>query len=302
MRWWIGGLVALSALISAQGALACSGSAREKLIEFKFQDEARRALYIEPATVPCGEDRPLVIALHGGGGSIDSMAEHYNFRREAEKHGWPLLVPNGISRFRSGKFATWNAGTCCGRAQETGADDVAFIRAVLAQARKLGFRFDEARIYASGMSNGAMMSYQLACNGEGLVRGIAPVAGTDNTLSCNPPRPVAVLHIHATDDRNVLFNGGCGPDCVTGTNFTSVPATMAKWRRINRTGNKAVHVDAKPGYKCTTWRGSADPVTLCEMQGGGHSWPGGEKFYRRQAEPSQAMDATARIYAFFKAN
>ncbi len=300
MRWWLGVVSVILGGLVAGSALACDGKAREELIEIRFQGDKRKALYFEPASVPCAQARPLVIALHGGGGSIDSMANHYNFKREAEKYGWPLLVPNGVGVLGGSKFATWNAGACCGRAMKTGSDDVAFIRAALHHAKQNGFKFDASRVYASGMSNGAMMSYQLACTGQGLVRAIAPVSGTDNTLSCNPPRPVPVLHIHGRQDQNVLFDGGCGPNCVTGTDFVSVPATMAKWRKINHTGDKPRSVEAKPGFRCTLWQGTGAPVALCVIEEGGHSWPGGEKFYRRQPEPSRAMDATARIYEFFK--
>jgi len=302
MGWWRSLTGVILGLIFAGSALACDGETREIELEFRFQGENRKALYIEPGSVPCDADRPLVIALHGGGGSIKSMANEYNFRREAQKYGWPLLVPNGVSAFRNGRFATWNAGTCCGRAQKQGSDDVAFIRAVLNRAKTEGLRFDQDRVYASGMSNGGMMSYQLACNGEGLVRAIAPVAGTDSTLSCNPPRPVPLLHIHAKNDQNVLFDGGCGPGCISKHDHPSVPDTIAKWRKINRTGPKPRHQQAGSGFSCTVWQGSGVPVELCVVDNGGHSWPGGNKFYRRQPEPSRAMDATARIYAFFNAN
>jgi polyhydroxybutyrate depolymerase len=78
---------------------------------------------------------------------------------------------------------------------------------------------DRGRIYATGMSNGAMMTYRLACEAPELIRAIAPGAGTDNMNSCNPSRPVPGLHFHARDDSHVLFTGGAGPDAMAKTDF-----------------------------------------------------------------------------------
>lgn len=52
------------------------------------------------------------------------------------------------------------------------------------------------------------MAYRLACDAGSLFRGIAAVAGTDNTISCSSPAPMSVLHIHAKNDDHVLFYGG----------------------------------------------------------------------------------------------
>src|SRR5690606_6342607 len=88
-------------------------------------------------------------------------------------------------------------------------DDVGFLKAVIADlGRRL--RIDASRVYATGMSNGGMMAYRLACEASDVFRGIAAVAGTDNTRNCRPARPVPVLHIHARDDDRVLFEGGAG--------------------------------------------------------------------------------------------
>ena len=57
---------------------------------------------------------------------------------------------------------------------------------------------DPRRIFGTGMSNGAMMDWRLACELPE-IRGIAPVEGTDNTPNCRPLRPVAVMEFHAAD-------------------------------------------------------------------------------------------------------
>lgn len=158
---------------------------------------------------------PLLVSLHGGGGSMDYMAKDENYGQisHAARGGEVLVFPNGVSRFRSGMLATWNAGACCGAARDEEVDDVGFIRAVL--ERVMGqLNIDRQRVYATGMSNGAMMAYRLACEMPDVIRAVAAVAGTDNTRSCTPAQPISVLHIHARNDSHVLYEGGAGPDSV----------------------------------------------------------------------------------------
>ena len=87
---------------------------------------------------------------------------------------------------------------------------MAFVRAL---AKKLSTEYRIKRYFAIGMSNGGLMSYRLACDAADVFTAIGSVAGTDNTTSCSPSRPIPVMHIHALNDPNVLYNGGCGPEC-----------------------------------------------------------------------------------------
>ena len=125
---------------------------------------------------------PVVFAFHGGGGDMQLMAgDHYGLVAKADSAGFIAVFPNGYSRFPRGKLATWNAGHCCGAARDTGSDDVGFVRAMVAQLRQRA-SIDTQRIFATGMSNGGMFSYRLACEMADVFRAIAPVAGTDNRI------------------------------------------------------------------------------------------------------------------------
>lgn len=63
----------------------------------------------------------------------------------------------------SGKtFGTWNAGSCCADALRENVDDVGFVSALIGRLVKER-AVDPARVYATGMSNGAQLSYRLAC-------------------------------------------------------------------------------------------------------------------------------------------
>ena len=246
-----------------------------------------------------GAPTPMLIALHGGGGDADFQANDakYKMISKSEQAGFIAVFPNGYSRFPSGILATWNAGTCCGKAQENGTDDVGFIRAMIARVEGQA-NIDKRRIFATGMSNGAMLSWRLACEAPE-IRAIAPVAGTDNMSACKQPRPVPVIEFHAADDEHVPFNGGVGvgPSHV---NFVSVPVTQAKWVQIDHADPGARRVLSVPGAHCDLHAAKAGgaPVELCVTDTGGHSWPGGGTQQARK-QPSTAISANDLMWNFF---
>jgi len=246
-----------------------------------------------------GERTPMLVALHGGGGDDGFQADDSKYRliSKSEDAGFIAVFPNGYSRFPSGILATWNAGNCCGAAQKGNIDDVGFIREVIHRVERQA-AIDPRRVFATGMSNGAMMSWRLACQAPE-IRAIAPVEGTDNSLSCKPSHPVAVIEFHSVDDPNVPFNGGGGVG-PSHADFVSVPATQAKWTLLDRADPKARRVLTVAGAHCDVHRAQAGgaPVELCVTDTGGHSWPGGGTQQGRK-QPSMAISANDLMWSFF---
>lgn len=260
----------------------------------------REYLVYIPASLPRNRPAPMLLAMHGGGGDMDFQADNYGLRQKADQAGFIAVFPNGYSRFPSGILATWNAGACCGRAVANNVDDVGFLKEVILRVSRQA-NVDRKRVYATGMSNGGLMSYRLACELPEMIRAIAPVAGTDNSTSCNPSRPVPVIHFHAKDDTHVLYNGGSGRDALTRTNFVSVPATIEKWVRIDRANPQAERVLDVAGAYCdlhAAGPGGA-PVKLCVTETGGHSWPGTPS-RRASKNPSMAISANDLMWDFFQ--
>ena len=250
---------------------------------------------------------PLLVAMHGGGGDMNYQADDskYKLITKSEEMGFVALFPNGTSKFKSGKFATWNAGKCCGYGRDQKIDDVGFIRSMI-QTTKSQLSIDEKKVFATGMSNGGMMSYRLACEMSDVFTAVAPVAGTDNTIDCKPVRPISLLHIHAQNDDHVLFNGGIGKganeDKAAITDFNSVPASITKWVQLNSCKSTPQRVLQKTGAYCDEYTGCKKNVSvkLCVTEMGGHSWPGGNK--PRGEKPSQAISANDVMWDFFQSN
>lgn len=261
--------------------------------------------------VPKGYDpakpAPVLVALHGGGGHMRLQAddERYGLISKSESAGFVAVFPNGYSAWPGGRLATWNAGACCGSARDKGVDDVAFVRAVVADVQRR-YNVEAQRVYATGMSNGGMLAHRLACEAADVFAGIAAVAGTDNTLACTPSRAIPVLHIHARNDDHVLFNGGAGAgafrDEAKITAFTSVPETLARWVKRNTCNPVPTKLLERPGASCERYNGcqGGAAVQLCVTENGGHSWPGADAVRRGKEGASQALSANDVMWDFFE--
>jgi polyhydroxybutyrate depolymerase len=255
-------------------------------------------LYI-PVSYDSQSMTSLVLVFHGGGGNAENAMTMTGFNAEADQHGFLVVYPNGSGRLPD-SLLTWNGGTCCGYAQENDVDDVQFVIDILDDL-EAQFAPDPKRIYATGMSNGAIMAYRLACELSDRIAAIGPVAGTQNIPDCNPTRPVSVIHFHGDADENVLFEGGFGPRSISQVDFASVPSSIEFWVASDRCpaqpieetiGEVATHTTYSPCLE-----GSA--VELYTVLGGGHAWPGGVAGWLGGVEPTQDLSATSRMWEFF---
>lgn len=254
-----------------------------------------------PASYDPFQKTAVVLVFHGGGGNADNARNMTGFDAVADVEGFVVVYPNGTGQTEQ-FLLTWNGGECCGYAVEQGIDDVGFVVALLDDLETV-VAVDPKRIYASGMSNGAIMSFRLACELSDKIAAIGPVAATQNIENCTPDRPVPVLEIHGDSDQNVPYKGGVGADSLVGIDFSSVAETQAFWVGKNgcdsnseseQVGN--IHHEVYSGCE----KGAA--VELYTVLGGGHAWPGGQPGRQGADVPTAELNASEVIWAFFAAH
>ena len=229
----------------------------------------------KPAGLPASA--ALVVVLHGGFGSAEQAERSYGWDQLADSEKFVVAYPNGVVR-------AWNVNGagCCGRPAKEGIDDVAFISAAVADVAK-NVGINASRVYATGMSNGGMMSYTVACD-TALFAAIGPVSGTQ-VDPCRSPHPTSVMAIHGTADPLVPYGGGPGHGFVH-LNGPPISELNAFWRNVDHCAAPAVTTS---GSVTTSTAGCADnhSVVLSTVDGGGHHWPD---------------FATAKLWQFFAAH
>lgn len=258
---------------------------------------------------------PLVLDFHGLTEGADAHAQMSGMGAYAESHGFVAVIPQG-----TGDLARWAAGP--GGSASDPNIDVDFVTALLDQVEDT-VCIDTSRVYATGLSNGAMLTSMLACRLAGRFAAVAPIAGATVFDACDPVAPVPMMTIHGTADPILLFNGGVGdlvklisggaggtattaPTTTTliDLNGPGYPANVAAW--AERNGCEPTSTD-EPVSATVTLRTYDCPagadVEMYIVSGGGHAWPGSElsKAIENIIGPTTFdIDATDLLWRFFQ--
>ncbi|WP_205513543.1 extracellular catalytic domain type 1 short-chain-length polyhydroxyalkanoate depolymerase [Longitalea arenae] len=242
---------------------------------------------------------PMVIALHGTGGSASQFERDYEFSEKADASGFVAVYPNGVASNGVLHLRSWNAGSCCDFAMKNGIDDVSFISQLIDKMTRT-YLIDPKRVYVTGMSNGGMMTYRLAAELSNKIAAIAPVsASMVYTAPAHQPGPMPILHLHSALDRIVPYYGGSN---ALGYYFPPIDSVLNGWAiRNNCLPNARVVVD-NAQYKQLEWTNAQGNVLISHYvtQDGGHAWPGGKQVRSRADIPSQVINANDLIWSFFQ--
>jgi polyhydroxybutyrate depolymerase len=219
-----------------------------------------------------------------------------NMNAVADTAGFVVVYPDAVGK-------RWNSGISDNPRWPTlEVDDVGFIDALIDTLQK-EYSIDLKRVYVCGMSNGGFMSFKLSCELSHRVCAAASVTGVisqSTALKCLPSRAVPILHIHGTADRTVPFNGTFG--------WYSAEQTIDHWANLHgcfRSDTTSVpDKDLLDG--CTATKitytdvlGNAR-VILCQVVGGGHTWPGSAFDLRGAGNTNRDINASEEIWRFFR--
>ncbi len=292
----------LNILIAAILFVRCDDSVEQQTLHYYDSLEVdgfdRSYLVNVPKQYNNGSPVPLIIMLHGTGGQAEQAERDYGWTEKSNAENFIVVYPQGMQSTGRLKIRTWNAGRCCHFAMEENIDDVKFIRQLI---EKLSDKYsiDEERVFVTGMSNGGMLTYRLACEMPDKIAAIASVSGNLITSEpCEPSRAIPVLHVHSKLDTKVPYEGGTA---LGGYYFPPADSGMQIFIKRNGCVGDPI-VEEYSGYHFTQWK-ECEGSTVVErylLYDGGHSWPGGLRPSPRSDAPSTAIDATDVIWEFFK--
>jgi polyhydroxybutyrate depolymerase len=260
-----------------------------------------------PSSYDGSADAPLVIALHGHGGTGAGQARLTHMSDVADANGFIVVYPDGVNH-------AWNDGRSGINGADEGIDDTGFIRDLIKRA-EAEYKIDPSRVYATGFSNGGFMCYRLARDLPDLIAAVAPVSGLlseELEAKYTSATPISVLIIAGTADPLIPFEGGeaaAGVMAGRGMVFSAAETAsfFVKLDGCSTAGetvpipNAVLQDGAKAGL--TTYSGGHQDteVELYTVFGGGHTWPGGLQYSPvRVAGPTcRDFDASQLIWQFF---
>jgi len=227
----------------------------------------REYLLFVPSSYTGEEAFPLVLNFHGGSGNATSQQWTSDMRELSESEGFLLVYPEG-EELEAGS-THWNPIPPTPESKST-TDDFGFVAAIIDQMAE-GYLVDEGRVYATGYSNGAGMSYGLLCYLSDRIAAAAPVSGSMYVMmseGCEATQPKAVAIFNGTQDYERPYEGLDGW-------FLPVETAVDFW--LNHNGiNGAPLVESFDAQGFTMERrlytGGSANVALYKAIGGGHDW------------------------------
>jgi polyhydroxybutyrate depolymerase len=300
----IGLILALSACAGArerrevarqnQGQVAQVGSQSASILVGNI----RRSLHwYVPKNVPVSSAVPIIVLLHGGGGSGSNIGAitqaQGGFDAFAEQNGFIAIYPDALG-------AHWNDG------RETiphRNDDIGFINAAIDHVARL-HRVDMRRVFVAGISNGGMMAQRFACESAQSPAGIAVVAANlpralFNTCQSSPAVPA--IFLLGDNDPLIPFQGGIVKGGVGGE-VMSGQSSVDFWVKKNSAVAQAIRILGQTEVATYQARGRTT-VAFYKVSGGGHTWPGGTQYAPVRIVGSVSRDFSANqvIWDFFAA-
>lgn len=252
---------------------------------------------------------PMVIYVHGGGGDMRA-AYMDGMDKMSDKHNFILAIPEGTGEVKLGYLrgswngGKWETGECCGNT-----DDVGFISRMIDELERK-VNVDGKRIYATGISNGGLMTNRLGCELSDKIAAIAPVAPAALMSNCNPSRPMPVIDIHGTADPANPPDGSepssiFGPSGILEMPYKRMTPyqVVDVWKKINSCSDNQIAGYENGDARCVIYNDCANgtEVELCMIEGMGHTYPSGSQYLPESTVGPVSYDISFnQIWEFFK--
>ncbi len=281
--------------------------------ECEVVSEGTRRIYLvhTPHDYDARTRRSVVVVLHGGGGSAAFASRVHRWRELSNATGCLIVFPEaecGDPARPAGvreNPRVWNDGSTRSAVARRNVDDIGYLAKVLDDL-STRFAIDSDRVFVTGFSSGASMTFRVGVELADRVAAIAPVAGHLCIKDPRPARPLSMLYIIGLEDPLNPFAGG--PTLLPWGAMRHRPAVMDSiltWVRLvgaaehgeqisNTDGINRIRFGPGPG---------GQEVQLCTVASQGHEWPGAQRTLPRSISGPQTdkLNATQAIWDFFVA-
>ena len=258
-----------------------------------------------PSSYTTQTNAPLVVNMHGRSLNRSFQMAASGMNAVAEREGFLVAYPDAVN-------ADWFGPQ----------DNIGFVDRLLNDVSSQ-FSVNAAKVYATGFSQGGMMSYLLSVEmpdrfaAIASVGGVRPLSSGDvlfpPNIEATPSRPFPLLHIHGTSDSIVPYNGGSG---VNGTypsvervvhdhvlnNGGDTTPTIVELPNTNTTDGSTVRLISYQGGNYLDNAGNARnaEVLFYRIENGGHNWPGDFTEWPDFAGTvNRDINASSEIWNFF---
>jgi polyhydroxybutyrate depolymerase len=241
---------------------------------------------------------PVVLVFHGGLGNPNNIERMTDFSFKSDQDSFIVVYPYGTGSFAK-KLLTWNTWDCCGYANKKNINDVEFIKMVLEQVQSK-YKVNSKMIYATGLSNGGMVCYLLACEMSDQFAAVAPVAATMfEDGACNTTNDISMIIFNSLDDKHIPYEGGIGDESLVKVDKMPVEKVVDFW--VNKFNCSLLNKTEGSNYQKINFKNTkGTEIIFYRMLDGGHTWPGGEKIRLLADTPVKNVSATDLIWEFFK--
>jgi len=262
----------------------------------------------EHSPVACSNiECPLILAFHGGESSGDRLDDEVKMTSFSEKHHFIIVFPSAVNK-------QWGDGRA-----ETASNngDIDFVDKLIEELLKK-HKIDGNRIYATGLSDGGLFTFKLACDRSEIFAAIAPVAAnmaSDLVSNCKPTRAVPIINFVGTEDKFIPMNGGDVKGRLglkkKGT-VLSTNQTLGFWIKRNKCNPKPNVDKVRDQEKKDRTYAVLEKYEGCEggadifrwvIGEGGHTWPSGViQKGKMLGKVSKEVNATEEIWKFFSSH
>jgi polyhydroxybutyrate depolymerase len=300
----------LSLCVSPANAATPSGHEAHTITEGGLE---RTYLLHVPPQYDRAKPLPLVLMLHGFGGTADNAIRETGWSAKADREGFIVVYPQATRpdekaapNLRTNGTA-WNDGSGRFHSSERNIDDVAFIRSVIERTQK-EFSIDAKRVFVTGFSNGGSMTFRIGNKLADIVSAIAPVASASWADTLAPARKISMLYLTGTKDPLNPLEGGVPRLAFKKPSDDSkakrsVDAQIKQW--VNALGLPAVPSadETVNGVRRQVFgsQKTAPHIEYITVEGLGHIWAGGLNLLPEfmVGKPTDKLNATDTIWAFF---